>query len=80
MNRDGFDDDDSRALYPGVMSGVGPYMYYIIMFSVCCWWCCSPVRLTAGFGQVNFFLVFLLLFQFFFGWGERKTQNNSNKS
>ncbi len=72
MNRDGFDDDDSRALYPGVMSGVGPYMYYIIMFSVCCWWCCSPVRLTAGFGQVNSFLVFLLLFEFFFLDGERE--------
>ncbi len=66
MNRDGCDDDDSRALYPGVMSGVGPYMSYIIMFSVCC---CSPVRLTAGFGQVNFFLVFsffIFLFDFFF--------------
>jgi hypothetical protein len=30
------------------------------------------VRLTAGFGQVNSFLVFLLLFEFFFLDGERE--------
>ena len=73
MNRDGCDDDDSRALYPGVMSGVGPYMYYIIMFSG------LLLLLVAGAAHRRF-RPSEFLFPFSNSRRKKKPQNNSNKS